>query len=81
VRLISKTLEDYDHGYIGVTFVPTSAMSQYREACSTVWKADPEIATAERVIQYLVDRGQRVECRVIDGIHPGKAILSVGFGR
>lgn len=68
VRLISKTLEDYDHGYIGVTFVPTSAMLRYREACSTVWKADPDVATAERVIQYLCDQGERVECRVIDRI-------------
>ncbi len=68
VRSISKTLVDYDHGYIGVTFVPLSMLPRYREACWAVWSADPQIATAERVIQYLCDHDDRVECHVIDQI-------------
>jgi Predicted sugar nucleotidyltransferases len=65
VMAMDKTLASFQHGYIGVTYVPELDLMRYRESCEAVAKDDPPRATVERVIQHLCDRGARIPCHKV----------------
>ena len=56
IERISKTIDEFDGGYIGMSVVPESASEQYRSAAATVATSNPE-ASAEAVLQQLVADG------------------------
>ncbi len=57
VRAISKGLDHYDAGYIGMTLVRARAWDAYRQAMSEARSARGDAAVAEDVLQVLVDQG------------------------
>lgn len=55
IRGISKELDDYDCGYIGMTFVDKSMEQTYRDAFAEALKAYGDSAVVEKVLQVLAD--------------------------
>ncbi len=68
VQRMSKTLSSYQFGYIGVTFVPTTELEHYRAASGEVVREHGDLASVEKVIQVLADRGNLVAVKLLDGI-------------
>ena len=68
VSSISKTLTEYDCGYIGVSYIPETCISRYRESCRLVSNSDPTTANVEKVIQSLTDHGAGVFCQVVGNL-------------
>jgi choline kinase len=68
VKDMSKTLGQYDYGYIGVTHVPASWLETYYSAARDVPSVFGEAASVEKVVQLLVDRGSNIICSLVNGI-------------
>ncbi len=60
VRAISKGLDRFDAGYIGMTLVRDEAAEAYRDAVREARVARGDAAVAEDVLQVLADRGEAV---------------------
>jgi len=58
LRRIGKSLEEYNAGYIGMTFVPASKMGIYKEAVLETHRERGDDADVEAVLQQLAVSGQ-----------------------
>jgi len=58
VARISKKLDDFDCGYIGMTLVRPSGAAAWRAAFEAVLAEHPEDGVAEMVVQRLADEGR-----------------------
>ena len=58
VSRISKTLQQFDGGYIGLTYVPKNMLDTYSRAAIKLAKENPE-ASVEGVLQTLVSSGEK----------------------
>jgi choline kinase len=67
VRRISKTLERWDAGYVGMTKVPRSAAVRYWAAVDAALAAEGRAIHVERVLARLADAGTPPLCRDISG--------------
>lgn len=68
VRAISKGLNHYDAGYIGMTLVRPEAEEAYREAVRETRGARGDAAVAEDVLQVLADWGEEVSTCDLSGL-------------
>lgn len=68
VKDMSKTLVQYDYGYIGVTHVPALCLETYYAAARDVPAVFGEAASVEKVVQLLADRGSNIVCSLVDNI-------------
>ena len=68
VRSISKQLDRYDTGYVGLTYVPRSQMTRYRSAVMQTFATKGKQAAAESVIQTLADDGVLIPVCELDGL-------------
>ena len=67
VRRISKTLETWDAGYVGMTKVPRAAAGRYWAAVDAALAAEGRAIHVERVLARLADGGTPPACRDISG--------------
>ena len=67
VRRISKTLERWDAGYVGMTKVPRAAAARYWAAVDAALAAEGRAIHVERVLARLADAGTPPLCRDISG--------------
>ena len=67
VRRISKTLERWDAGYVGMTKVPAAAAARYWAEVDAALAAEGRAIHVERVLARLADRGAPPACRDISG--------------
>ena len=65
---ISKTLGDFDGGYIGMTYCATPLLESYRQAVSRVIETEGNGACVERVLDHLAGNGQSIEICDTSGI-------------
>lgn len=68
IRKISKGLEEYDVGYIGMTLVRAEALDTYREAVKEAQRRLADAAVAEDVLQVLADWGFPVATCDLSGL-------------
>ena len=68
LKLISKTLANFDGGYIGMTRVAGSRLSEYREAAGLVRRDDGDSASVERVIGRLAANEREIDICDASGI-------------
>ncbi len=68
VSQISKKLDRWDCGYVGMTFVPAAALDRYRAAIADVRASIGDPANVEQVLQRLADDGEPVAIGDISGI-------------
>lgn len=68
VEKISKKLESWNAGYIGMTFVRKDFWSKYIKAAAEVASSAKEKAVVEMVVQQLIDNGKRPSVINSDGI-------------
>jgi choline kinase len=64
---ISKQLDDLDCGYIGMTFVPKSALQDYRNAVAGVRRDDGNSQSVEHALGRLATCGQCVNICDVSG--------------
>lgn len=67
VRRISKTLERWDAGYVGMTKVPAAAAGRYWRAADAALAEEGRTIHVERVLARLADSGAAPACRDISG--------------
>jgi choline kinase len=68
VRAISKTLAEFDAGYVGMTRVPSQALERYfRAADAVLAEAGPSVHV-ERILASLAESPRPPACRDISGI-------------
>lgn len=67
VAKISKTLLDYDAGYIGMTYVPQAKLAQYKAVAKSV-AANNDAAVVEHILQQLIHSGEPVNIFSATGI-------------
>jgi choline kinase len=67
VRRISKTLERWDAGYVGMTKVPRAAAARYWATVDAALAAEGRAIHVERVLARLADAGSPPLCRDISG--------------
>jgi choline kinase len=67
VRRISKTLETWDAGYVGMTKVPEAASARYWAEAEAALAAEGRAIHVERVLARLAASGQPPACRDISG--------------
>jgi len=63
---INKTLETFDCGYIGMTFVMENTRNQYIQSVQRVFEKDDPHAYAEMILQDLANRGNDCAPHVVD---------------
>jgi choline kinase len=68
VRAISKRLESYHTGYVGLTYVPAADMDRYRRAVVDTVSREGTDAAAENVIQSLVNDDIAVDVCDLGGL-------------
>lgn len=68
IRAISKSLDRYDAGYIGMTLVRADSLDLYRDAIGEAHRRRGDSAVAEDVLQVLADRGTAVETCDLSGL-------------
>jgi len=68
LRNISKNLESYDCGYIGMTMVREEGLSLYKQALEHVLHVKGEMACAEDVLQALAEMGGEVSVCDLSGL-------------
>ncbi len=68
VRAISKGLDQYDVGYIGMTRVRPEATPAYFDAVEEARRRRGDTAVAEDVLQVLADRGEEVSTCDLSGL-------------
>lgn len=64
---MSKTLLDYDFGYVGVTFVPQNSFAKYWAAVEATEVELGDKANVEHVLNTLANQGESIEVRDISG--------------
>lgn len=64
---MSKTLDSYDCGYVGVTFVPAASLDDYWQAFAVVERQYGDAANVELVLNRLADSGPGVRLHDISG--------------
>jgi choline kinase len=57
---MSKPLTDFDHGYVGITYVPASKRSAYDSAFSDTEREQGDSANVEMVLNRLAKLGEKV---------------------
>jgi choline kinase len=67
VRLISKRLERWDAGYVGMTKVPRQASGRYWATADAALAEEGRAIAVERVLARLADAGTPPVCRDISG--------------
>lgn len=67
VRTMSKKLDQWDSGYVGMTFVPEVARKNYEAAVGTTRTSVGENAVVEQVLVQLAGSGNPVEIADISG--------------
>jgi choline kinase len=67
VRRISKTLETWDAGYVGMTKVPAGASARYWAEAEAALAAEGRAIHVERVLARLAASGEPPACRDISG--------------
>ncbi len=67
VQKISKTLQEFDAGYIGMTYVPQEKLGVYKNAAHTIAEKHKE-AVVENLLQWLVENNQAPEIFNASGI-------------
>jgi choline kinase len=67
VRRISKALERWDAGYVGMTKVPRAAAARYWRTVDAALAAEGRAIHVERVLARLADAGTPPACRDISG--------------
>jgi choline kinase len=68
VQKISKALDDYDCGYIGMTLVREEGLQLYMQALDHVLAVKGEMACAEEVLQAIADMGGEVSVCDLSGL-------------
>jgi len=68
VARISKRLETWDLGYIGMTLVRPEGLADWRRCFDRLLAARPDTAVAEEVIQALADEGHPAEVCDLSGL-------------
>ena len=68
VRAISKRLDRWDCGYVGMTYIPAGELARYVATVAAVKATIGEAAHVEQVLQRLADDGAPVEIGDISGI-------------
>jgi choline kinase len=68
VARISKKLDAWDCGYVGMTYVPAGALARYRRAVADTRAAVGDPANVEQVLQRLADEREPVAVGDISGI-------------
>ena len=64
---MSKTLADYDFGYVGVTYIPQNSMAKYWAAVTATATELGDKANVEQVLNTLANQGEAIEIRDISG--------------
>ncbi|HSS40271.1 MAG TPA: NTP transferase domain-containing protein [Polyangia bacterium] len=67
IQRISKTLDTFDGGYVGMTKVPAEAAPRYWAAAETALADEGRAIHVERVLARLADAGRPPLCRDISG--------------
>jgi choline kinase len=67
IRAISKTLDRFDAGYVGMTRVPSAALGRYWAAADAVAAAEGRAIHVERVLGHLAGTDRPPACRDISG--------------
>jgi choline kinase len=67
VRRIAKTLTKFDAGYVGMTRVPTSALSRYWQTAEAALAEEGRAIHVERVLGRLAEGEAAPSCRDISG--------------
>ncbi|MBI2974355.1 MAG: flippase-like domain-containing protein, partial [Deltaproteobacteria bacterium] len=57
---ISKTLSDYDGGYIGSSFIPNAKLKSYKEALAASYEAYGKSANVEAIIGHMAEKGHDI---------------------
>lgn len=68
IERISKQLESWDCGYVGMTYIPSARLTRYRAAVAAVRAELGDPANVEAVLQHLADRGEPPVIGDISGI-------------
>ncbi len=68
VQAIAKTLTTFDCGYVGMTRVPTAALSRYWAAAELVLAEHGRSTHVEKILAHLAGTESRPVCRDISGI-------------
>ena len=68
VRKISKGLDDYDCGYIGMTLVREQGLEPYMRALDHCLRVKGDMACAEDVLQAMADMGGEVSVCDLSGL-------------
>lgn len=68
IKSISKQLDDFDCGYIGMTYVDKTEISEYRSAARKAIEKFGEKAVVENVLQILSSDGYPVKISDLSGI-------------
>jgi L-glutamine-phosphate cytidylyltransferase len=67
VARISKTLDSFDCGYVGMTRVPAPSLSRYFAEVDAALTTDGQDIHVERILARLADAGVAPHCRDISG--------------
>lgn len=65
---ISKTLPEFDGGYVGLTHVPARRLPAYRGAVAAAFATHGSSAVAEHALQALADAQESVATASLDGV-------------
>lgn len=65
---ISKTLPEFDGGYVGLTHVPAHRLPAYRSAVAAAFATHGSSAVAEHALQALADARELVATASLDGV-------------
>jgi choline kinase len=68
VRAISKTLTQFDCGYVGMTLVTKDALRRYWDAADEVLATEGRAVHVERILARLADSNQPPACHDVSGI-------------
>jgi choline kinase len=67
VRRISKTLDRFDCGYVGMTRVPRAALDRYWAEADAALAAEGRAIHVERILARLAESAEPPLCRDISG--------------
>jgi len=68
IASISKTLEEFDAGYIGMTWCGSGALETYREAIGRTVEAQGDSANVEAILAHLADKGHDIDICDLSGM-------------
>lgn len=67
IKKISKKLDNYNCGYVGITYCPKNKIEAYRKAVKIAKERYGDNAVVENVLQVLADTGEKVDVGDISG--------------